>query len=106
MTLTRDYNEWHLEQLRKEHVDDPTYIAGYLSACLDEGEDVFLIGLREVAQALGGISELAAHTNLDRKHLYKMLSEEGNPTFASISVVLQSLGMHLQCVPIDQSSEA
>lgn len=65
----QDVLEWHLEQIRKEHVEDPTYIAGYLSACLDEGEDVFLVGLREVAQALGGISELAAHTNLDRKRL-------------------------------------
>jgi len=103
MALSRDYNQWHLEELRKEHVDDPTYIAGYLSVCLDEGEDVFLLGLREVAQALGSIAELAAQTNLDRTHLYKMLSDEGNPTFTSISTVLQSLGMHLQCVPTEPS---
>jgi len=101
MALTTDYNKWHSKRLQKEHLNDPTYIAGYLSACLEEGEDVFLLGLRKVAKALGGIGELAAETNLDRTHLYKMLSDEGNPTFANISVVLQSLGMHLQCVPTE-----
>ena len=100
MALTRDYNEWHLDELRKEHAKDPSYVAGYLSACLEEGEDVFLVGLREVAQALGGIAELAAETDLDRKHLYKMLSEDGNPTFESISTVLHAFGMQLRCVSV------
>ena len=103
MALTRDYHEWHVEHLRKEHLEDPTYVAGYLSACLDEGEDVFLLGLRKVAQALGGISDLAAETNLSRKHLYTMLSENGNPTLSSISALLNALGMHLQCVPTRDS---
>jgi len=103
MARARNYNQWHVDQLRKEHVEDPTYIAGYLSACLGEGEDVFLLGLKKVAQALGGISELAAETNLSRKHLYTMLSEGGNPTLASISSVLNSLGMQLQCVPTPDS---
>jgi len=101
--MTRDYNEWHLERLREEHADNSTYIAGYLTACLEEGEDVFLLGLKKVAQALGGISELAEQTNLPRTHLYKMLSEDGNPTLTNISIVLNSLGMQLQCVPTEQT---
>ena len=103
MNLTRDYNQFHLEHLRKEHFDDPTYAAGYLSACLKEGDDVFLRGLREVTEALGGIGKLSADTNLDRTHLYKMLSEDGNPTFESISLVLDALGIQLQLVPSEHA---
>ena len=103
MALARDYNEWHLEELHREHAQDPSYVAGYLSACLEEGEEVFLVGLREVAQALGGMGRLATNTDLDRKHLYKMLSEEGNPTFVSISSVLHAFGIQLQCVPVENT---
>lgn len=103
MARSIDYNQWHKEQLREEYAKDPDYVAGYLSACLEEGEDVFLAALREVADALGGIKELAEATSLDKKHLYKMLSEEGNPTLTSITSVLHTFGMQLQCVPLQES---
>lgn len=32
MALARDYNEWHLEELHRELAQDPSYVAGYLSA--------------------------------------------------------------------------
>ena len=103
MALARDYNEWHLERLCEEHTEKSAYIADYLTACLEEGEDVFLLGLKKVAQALGGISKLAEQTNLPRTHLYIMLSEDGNPTLASVSTVLHSFGVQLQCVPAEQN---
>ena len=94
MALTRDY-----EESLSEDLADPEEAAGYLSACLEEGPDEFLLGLRDVAKAQGGMSKLAGDTELARESLYRMLSEEGNPTFASISAVLHSLGIQLQFVP-------
>jgi len=67
----------------------------YLQACLEEaGDDAAFI-----AKALGviarakGMTGLARDTGLGRESLYKALSEEGNPSFATILKVSQALGL-------------
>lgn len=67
----------------------------YLQACLEEaGDDAAFI-----AKALGviarakGMTGLARDTGLGRESLYKALSEEGNPSFATIIKVSQALGL-------------
>jgi probable addiction module antidote protein len=94
MTLTSNYKDVLLERL-----SDPKYAAGYLTACADEGGDVFLLGLRNVAEALGGIAQLAEQSELNRESLYRMLSEDGNPRLSSLLAVLDAVGMQLTCVP-------
>ncbi len=91
---TSNYEDFLLEDLA-----DPEEAAGYLSACLEEGPDVFLLGLRDVAKSQGGMTKLARDAQLSREPLYRMLSEEGNPTFSSITAIVHSLGIRLQCVP-------
>ena len=93
---TSNYEDFLLEDLV-----DPEEAAGYLSACLEEGPDVFLLGLRDVAKAQGGMTKLARETELAREPLYRMLSEDGNPTFSSITAIVSSLGIQLQCVPTE-----
>lgn len=61
---TLDYREHLLEDLT-----DPDYAAGYLTAALEEGEDVFLLAIRDVAEAHGGIGRLAEGTLLNRENL-------------------------------------
>ena len=41
----------------------------------------------ELSLALRNMSQLARDTGLSREGLYKALSEEGNPTFATVSKV-------------------
>ena len=67
---TDDYKEHLLKEL-----EDRDYAAGYLTAALEEGEAVFLLALRDVAQAHGGMAGLAQATKLNRENLYDMLSE-------------------------------
>ena len=98
MALTSSYKDFLLERL-----NDPDYAAGYLSACVEEGEDVFLLGLRNVAEALGGIGQLAESTELNRETLYRMLSEEGNPRLSSLFTVLDALGIQLQFVSAEHA---
>ena len=74
MALTPDYQDDLLERL-----SESAYAAEYLSACAAEGQDEFLLGLRNVAEALGGVTQLAENTELNREGLYRMLSEDGNP---------------------------
>jgi probable addiction module antidote protein len=46
------------------------------------------------------MTQIARETGLGRESLYKALSLEGNPEFATVLKVIQSLGLRLQVVPI------
>ncbi len=70
--------------------------AEYLTAAIEEGEDVFLLAVRDVAEAQGGIGNLAKATSLNRENLYDMLSKEGNPRLSSIIPVLAKLGFEVK----------
>lgn len=84
------------EDVLDEDLKDPTEAAGYLNACLEDGDpEVFLLALRDVARARGGVARLAEVTALNREHLYRMLSENGNPEFRSLEALLDALGFRL-----------
>jgi probable addiction module antidote protein len=85
---------------------DLKYAAGYLTASFEEGEDVFLLALRDVVQAQLGISALARMTKLNRENLYEMLSEKGNPRLKSLASVLEKLGLELAFRPKHKNAKA
>lgn len=69
----------------------------YLEACLEEaGDDAAFIAkaLGNIARAKG-MTRLARDTGLGRESLYKALSGEGNPSFATILKVMSALGIRL-----------
>jgi probable addiction module antidote protein len=75
---------------------DPTEAAEYLTAALADGDkDVFLLALRRVAEAHGGIGKLSGRAELNRVSLYRMLSARGNPELRSLGALLESLGLRL-----------
>src|SRR5438309_405841 len=86
----KDFNETFDDQLR-----DPEYAAAYLQYALDDGTETFLIALRDVARANGGMSRLAEATALGRESMYKSLSQAGNPKIKTIQTVLKALGLRL-----------
>ena len=87
---TEPYRESLLESLR-----NPDEAAEYLNACLeDEDARVFLLGLRDVAEARGGIRALSSSAKLNRESLYRMLSKSGNPSLDSLAAVLNACGLH------------
>lgn len=87
---SRPYKESLLEDLR-----DPAEAAAYLTAALeDESHDVFLVALRNVAEA-HGMKRLAEGAELNRESMYRMLSDQGNPQLSSLTSVLHQLGLRL-----------
>jgi probable addiction module antidote protein len=76
-------------------LQDLDFIVGYLELALNDGLPTFLVALREVVQANGGVNKVAQNTNLGRESLYKALSESGNPQFETINKILGSLGLKL-----------
>ena len=79
-----------------ESLKDPAEAEGYLNASLEAGDPkAFLMALRNVAEARGGVGKLAADSKLNRESLYRMLSQRGNPSLKSLEAVLSSLGFRL-----------
>ena len=78
---------------------DPDYAAGYLTECFEQGEAEFLLALRDVVEAHGGVAQLAKVAKLNRESLYKLLSKDGNPRLSSLASILDGLGIELQFVP-------
>jgi probable addiction module antidote protein len=70
-------------------------VIAYLEAALEEGDAaLFTAALGDVARAKG-MTEIARKTGLGRESLYKALSPDGNPEFATILKVVRSLGLKL-----------
>lgn len=89
---TKDHREFLFEQLT-----DSEIAAEYLTAAIeDNSADEFLLALRDVAEACGGVGMLSDMTDLNRQSMYKRLSENGNPTLASLLSVLQAVGITIK----------
>ena len=84
-----------------EHLKTPEDMAMYLEACFEEaGDDAAFIAkaLGNIARAKG-MSQLAHDTGLGRESLYKALSGQGNPSFATILKVTRALDIRLHAEP-------
>jgi len=85
----------------KEHLlrrlgQDPEEAIAYLNAALEEDDPhMFLLALRDVAEAKGGIGWLADETDLNRVSLYRTLSFDGNPRFMNFLSILKALDLNL-----------
>ena len=97
---TFDYTKVLLESLK-----DREEAVGYLNACFQDSEEVFLLGLRNVVEAQGGVGELAKLTGLNRENLYRILSEQGNPKLSSLLEILNALGFQFK-IDIEAEKEA
>ena len=90
-----------------ESLKDPKEAAAYLNAAMEEGDQaLFLLALRNVAEAHGGIGSVSQKSKLNRENLYRMLSKKGNPEIKSIFTILQSLGLKLSIEPQKASRRA
>ena len=91
MVKTKNYKEHLLKQLKK-----PEEAAAYLNAALnDDDPHVFLLALRDIAEAKGGMGWLADQADLNRENLYRTLSLKGNPRFFNLIAVLDAIGFEL-----------
>jgi probable addiction module antidote protein len=91
-TKTRPYDA-------AEYLENEADMAAYLQAALEEGEPAIVIqALGDIARARG-ISQIARQTGLRRESLYKALSPDGNPEFATVLKVVKALGLALHAKP-------
>ncbi|WPU24350.1 helix-turn-helix domain-containing protein [Cedecea neteri] len=79
----------HNDEMVKELRQDPDYAEIYLQTALEDinepgGLGGFLIALRQVIEANGGITEASKKSGLARQHIYRALSAKGNPTITTL----------------------
>ena len=80
-----------------EHLRTPDEMAAYLDAWLEEAPD----DVAGIARALGdiarakGMAQVAREAGVSRESLYRALSADGNPSFATILKVTRALGVRL-----------
>jgi probable addiction module antidote protein len=93
-TKTRPYDA-------AEYLETTGDMAAYLEAALEDGEPAVVVqALGTIARARG-MSRIARDTGLGRESLYKALSPEGNPEFATVLKVVRALGLKLHAEPVD-----
>ena len=87
-TLTRPWDA-------AEHLETEEDIVAYLEAALESGDaPLVAAALGDIARAKG-MTEIAREAGLGRESLYKALSPEGNPEFATVLKVVRALGLKL-----------
>jgi probable addiction module antidote protein len=83
-----------------EHLETQEDMAAYLEAALKDGNpDLVVAALGDIARSKG-MTTIARETGLGRESLYKALSLEGNPEFATVLKVIQSLGLRLRATSL------
>ena len=84
-----------------EQLRTPEEMAAYLNAWLSEAS----ADVAGIARALGdiarakGMSQVAREAGVSRESLYRALSEDGNPSFATILKIIKALGVRLHAEP-------
>jgi probable addiction module antidote protein len=82
-----------------EYLKTDADMAAYLEAALADGDPVLVTAaLGDIGRAKG-MTQLARDTGLGRESLYKALSAEGNPEFATVLKVVRALGIRLTAQP-------
>ena len=87
-----------------DYLETDADMAAYLDACLEDGEPASIAYALGVIARARGMSQVARDANLGRESLYKALSPDGNPEFATVLKVVRALGLRLTTAPAREFS--
>ena len=83
-----------------EHLETEEDMAAYLNVALEDGDlGLIMATLGDIARARR-MAVVAQETGLGRESLYKSLSADGNPEFATVLKVVSALGLRLQATTL------
>ena len=84
-----------------DYLEDIEDVVAYLEAAFEDGDPrVIAAALGDVARSRG-MTAVAAKAGLGRESLYKALSGDGNPGFATVLGVMNALGLRLRPLGAD-----
>ena len=84
---------------------------GYLDVALEEYQEdgdtpFFLLGLQNVIEARGGVSEVAKKIGIAPQVLSDLLSSEKTPRLDTLNTILQALGCRLAIQPLKDADSS
>jgi len=87
---TRPYRRSLLEDLQS-----PKEAVQYLNAAMEDSPEMFLIALKDVAEARD-IPKVAAEAGVARETVYRMLRRSGNPRYGNLIGILRAIGVRMR----------
>ena len=78
-----------------DYLKTPEDIAAYLEAAFEDGDATLITYALGVVARAEGMTEVAKQAGLTRASLYKALSADGHPEFATVLKVVQALGLKM-----------
>lgn len=101
----RNSGTWR-EYMIQRLASDQRRIKGYLQAIMEEYQtfgdpQVILLALRTVAEAEGGISELAKRINIEPEGLSEELSSDNALTIDTLKAILNAFGCKFSIEPLE-----
>ena len=84
-----------------DYLETEDDIVAYLEAVISEGGDdpAYITHALGIVARTQNISQLARDTGMSREGIYKALSEDGNPSFATVTKIARALGLRIAIVP-------
>jgi probable addiction module antidote protein len=92
----------HDEVMVKKLRRSASFAAAYLKAAMADTDEpqVLLLALRQIAEARGGMAQVARQAGTTRESLYRALSPRGNPRFSTLLAVTKAMGLTLTVEPM------
>ncbi|HEX8301992.1 addiction module antidote protein [Sphingomonas sp.] len=81
-----------------EHLDSEEAQREYLAAAVESNDPAFIADAIGVVARARGMTDIANRTGVSRQQLYRSLSASGNPTLATLTKVLDAMGLKLSVV--------
>lgn len=78
-----------------EYLKSEKDCATFLEAAFESGDTAHIAKALGVVARARGMMKLAKETGLTREALYRMLSEDGNPTLDTLLKISKAFGVHL-----------
>ncbi len=102
-----NWRDYLVDKLKKDERDVSAYLNASMEAFEEDGNlHAFLLAVRTIVEVKGGFSKLSKQTGLNREHLYRLLSDKGNPTLYSLLKILNALGYPISFNPSKELKKA
>lgn len=101
MTELRTWHEILIADLAANRAEAIDYLDLSLQEYQIDGDtSFFLKGIRNIIEALGGVTEIAKQTDTEPEILFKVLSSDDVPCIDTLNIIANALGCRLSIEPL------
>lgn len=95
--MNMDTTRWDVQDALRSPEDCAAFVEAAIEEAADDPAFIALV-LGEVVRSRG-MTQTAQDVGMSREGLYKALSPQGNPSFATVLKVLAALGLRMRVAP-------